>query len=101
VWTARADLETATQHLATSKDFLASAEESERVALARYKEGVGSVIDLLTAQATLSSARAQEIQARTDWLLAVSRLAYATGTLAPTTGEAAAATTPQTVEKQP
>jgi len=53
------------------------------VALGRYREGVGSILDLLTAQALLASARAQTISAYTDWYLAVARLAHATGTLEP------------------
>jgi outer membrane protein TolC len=83
VWTGYADLKTAAQRVKTTRDLLASAEESERVALAQYKQGVGSILDLLTAQASLASARAQEILARSDWLLAMASLARATGALAP------------------
>ncbi len=83
VWTAYANLETAGQSVATAKDLLDSATESEKVALGRYKEGVGSIIDLLTAQAALASARAQEIQARTNWLVSVASLANATGSIGP------------------
>lgn len=80
-WTSYYDLKTATKKIATSRDLLASAEENEKVALGRYKEGVGSVLDLLTAQSLLASARADEIKARADWLIAVARLARDTGTL--------------------
>jgi outer membrane protein TolC len=52
------------------------------VATDRYRSGVGSILDVLTAEAALESARAQEIQARTDWFLAVAQLAHDTGTLA-------------------
>ncbi len=83
VWTAQSNLETAAQRVKTTADLLASASESERVMLARYKEGVSTILDLLTAQATLASARSQEIQARTDWLLAIAELAHATGGLQP------------------
>ena len=83
VWTSYYALETATRRLATSRDLLASAEESERVALGRYKEGVGTIIDLLVAQARLADARAQEIQARADWFTALARLARDTGAAAP------------------
>lgn len=85
VWTALAELKTAAQRIETSRDLLGSASESERVALALYRQGVGSILDLLTAQVALASARSQEIQARTDWLLAVAHLAYATGSLGPST----------------
>ncbi len=83
VWTAQAALETARQQVATTKDLLASATQSADVARGRYKEGVGSILDLLTAQAALAGARAQEIQARSDWLLAVAQLAHAIGGLSP------------------
>ncbi len=83
VWTALAELKTAAQRMETSRDLLGSATESERVALALYREGVGSILDLLTAQVALASARSQEIEARTDWLLGIAHLAYATGSLGP------------------
>jgi outer membrane protein TolC len=83
VWTAYYDLETAAQRVVTSRDLLASAKASEEVALGRYKEGVGNLLDLLAAQGALARARAQEITARVDWLLAKARLAAATGTLVP------------------
>ncbi len=81
VWSTFSDLKTAQQRLATARDLLASADESNRVALARYKEGVGSILDLLTTQASLALARSQDIQARSDWLLALANLAHATGFL--------------------
>jgi outer membrane protein len=83
VWTSYYSFQTAAQLVRTSHDLLASAEQSERVALGRYKEGVGTIIDLLTAQAALSSARSQEIQARSGWFVALAQLAHDTGTAAP------------------
>jgi len=65
----------------TSKDLLDSATASEQVALGRYQEGVGLLLDLLNAQSALAAARAQEIAARADWLLAAARLTYSTGGL--------------------
>jgi outer membrane protein len=47
----------------TSADLLASAEHSERVALGRYKAGVGNILDVLNAQSALANARLQRIQA--------------------------------------
>jgi outer membrane protein TolC len=83
VWTSYYALETATRRVATSKDLLASAEQNERVAFARYREGVGTILDLLVAQAVLASARATEVQARADWLVSLARLARDTGAAAP------------------
>jgi outer membrane protein len=79
VWTSYYALETATQRIGTAGDLLTSAEQSERVALGRYKEGVGTILDLLTAQSALAAARAQEIQARADWFIAVAQLAHDSG----------------------
>jgi outer membrane protein len=81
VWTSYYALQTATQRLATAKDLLASATQSADVAQNRYKSGVGNILDVLTAQSALESARAQEVQARADWFLAVAQLAHDTGTL--------------------
>jgi outer membrane protein TolC len=83
VWQSYYAFKTATQLVRTSRDLLASAEQSERVALGRYKEGVGTIIDLLTAQTALAGARAQEIQARSGWYVALAQLAHDTGTAAP------------------
>ena len=81
VFNAYYGLRTATQQVRTSRDLLASATESEQVALGRYKAGAGSLLDLLTAQAALASARAQAIQARLSWNTALAQLAHDVGIL--------------------
>ena len=55
--------------------------QSERVALGRYKAGVGTILDLLNAQSALASARLQRIQAMLDWNVSRAALAKAVGTL--------------------
>jgi outer membrane protein len=74
-------LHTATQRVRTSGDLLASATQSEQVALGRYKAGAGSLLDLLAAQAALADARAQVIGSRLSWYTALALLAHATGIL--------------------
>ena len=86
VWSSYYGVQTATQQLKTSRDLLASAGESQEVALARYKAGVGSILDLLAAQSALAVARAEEVQSRAAWLLALAQLAHDTGTLTPPAG---------------
>jgi outer membrane protein len=81
VWTSYYDLQTADQRVRTSDDLLASATQNQEVAAGRYKAGVGSILDLLTAQSLLEDARAQQVQARADWWLAAAQLAHDTGTL--------------------
>lgn len=90
VWRAWQNLSTATQSLATTADLVASAEQSERVALGRYKAGVGNVLDLLAAQSALASARLQRIQAALDWQIFRATLAQAMGALDYTLLQAAA-----------
>ena len=81
VWKSYQSLTTATQSLQTSADLVASAEQSERVALGRYKAGVGTVLDLLVAQSALASARLQRIQAQLDWNVYRATLAQSMGAL--------------------
>ena len=81
VWTAYQHLITATQLLRTTVDLLSSAEQSERVALGRYRAGVGSILDVLNAQSALASARQQRIQSTFDWNINRAALAQAMGSL--------------------
>ncbi len=81
VWKAYQALITATQAVRSSADLLASALQSERAAFGRYKAGVGSILDLLSAQAALASARQQDVQARYNWYIAKASLAQAIGQL--------------------
>ena len=81
VWTAYQNLTTAGQTIRTTVDLLASAEQSERVALGRYKAGVGNILDVLNAQSALATARLQRIQALLDWNVSRAMLAKAVGTL--------------------
>lgn len=81
VWTSYFTLQTSTQRLGTARDLLASAQQSADVAQERYRAGVGNILDLLTAEAALENARAQEVQSRADWFVAVAQLAHDTGSL--------------------
>jgi outer membrane protein len=74
-------LQTAEQRVATADELLASALQSEEVAAGRYREGVGSIIDLLTAQAALANARAQQVQSRWQWSTSLAQLARDAGVL--------------------
>jgi outer membrane protein TolC len=81
VWNAHASLATATQSVKTAEELLESAVQSERVAAGRYRAGVGSILDLLSAQAALASARQSRIQAGTNWYVSRAGLAQAMGAL--------------------
>jgi outer membrane protein TolC len=71
----------ATRRVRTSNDRIASAEQSSEVALGRYRAGVGSVLDLLSAQTALADARAQQVLARLEWNTSLAQLAHDTGML--------------------
>jgi outer membrane protein len=81
VFTAYYTLRTSTDRVRTSRDLLASATQSETVARERYREGVGSIVDLLIAQTALASARGQEVDARWQWRTALAQLAHDVGVL--------------------
>jgi outer membrane protein len=81
VWQAYQTLDTATQAVHSSADLVASATESERVALGRYKAGAGTIIDVLNAQSALANARLQNIQALYSWYISKVTLAQALGQL--------------------
>ncbi len=83
VWSSYYGLSTATQRVRTSRDFLASARQAADVATNRYRSGVGNILDVLTAEAALENARAQEVQSRADWFVAVAQLAHDSGALEP------------------
>jgi outer membrane protein TolC len=79
-------LQTAARRVRTARDLMASAEQSNEVALGRYKAGVGSVLDLLSAQSSLALARAQQVQARLEWNTSLAQLAHDAGVLDPQGG---------------
>jgi len=87
VWTSYYGLSTASQRVRTSRDLLSSAQQAAEVATNRYRSGVGNILDVLTAEAALENARAEEVQARADWFIAVAQLAHDTGGLEPVAEE--------------
>lgn len=83
VWQAYYDLNTAMSGIDTSSGVLRSASQSSEVALARYRSGVGTLLDLLTAQSDEANAQVQWIQSQFDWYTALARLTHARGALLP------------------
>ena len=81
VWTAYQNLKTANESITASNILVLSAEESSRVALGRYKEGVGNIIDTLNAQSALANAKQQKIQSVLNWNIARTTLAQSIGVL--------------------
>jgi outer membrane protein len=83
VFSAYYSLQTSTGRVRTAGDLVASAQQSSEVARARYKAGVGTVLDLLAAQSALASARAQLVDARLTWNVSLAQLAHDAGVLDP------------------
>jgi outer membrane protein len=73
------NLRTATVRVKSSDDLLASAQASYDVSIGKYRQGVGSILDLLTAQAALASARSQQATARWTWYSNLAQLSHDAG----------------------
>lgn len=63
--------------------FLAAAEEQYVVALAQYKQGTNTILNVVSAQSSLADARASQANAIQQWFTSLANLAYATGILSP------------------
>lgn len=63
--------------------YLEAAEEQYEVALAQYKQGTNTILNVVSAQSSLSDARARQANAIQEWFTSLANLAYATGILAP------------------
>ena len=94
VWTAYQHLQTARDTYHSSADVLASATEAEKVALGSYEAGASTMLNLLSAQASLANARRQRIQAQYDWYTSRAALAQAVGRLRPGSDDTANAGQP-------
>jgi len=81
VFTSYFQLRASTERVRRSAELLAAAEQSATVALGRYREGVGTIIDVLLGRSALATARAESVQARWEWRLALAQLAHDAGML--------------------
>jgi len=61
------------------KKTVEEAEESLRLAEARFRAGTGTQLDVLSAQTALSDARSNEVQALHDYNVAIATLERVTG----------------------
>ncbi len=81
VFTSYYNLRTATARVRSSDDLLHSAQANYDVAIGKYKQGVGNILDVVTAQAALASARSQAAQARWTWYSDLAQLSHDAGVL--------------------
>lgn len=81
VWKSYQSLQTETENLRVTDNLSQSATQSFNVAQGRYKAGVGTIIELLSAQSTLASSLQQRIKALSNWRTARLKLASSLGKL--------------------
>jgi outer membrane protein TolC len=81
VWNAYYALDSGNQQLGATSLLTKTAANNQDVALGRYKSGVGTIIDVLTAQTAAANARQLRINAELSWKVARSQLALALGRL--------------------
>jgi outer membrane protein TolC len=74
-------LRTSTTRVGAADELLKSASESADAARGRYQGGVGTLLELLTAESALAGAKAQRIQARLGWQAALVQLTRDAGLL--------------------
>lgn len=67
--------------LTYSNEYLESAAEEYTAVLANYQMGTNTILDVLTAQASLADARTKYDNAKKKLYSSMTNLAYATGTL--------------------
>jgi outer membrane protein len=79
VWQAYYDLQTAASSVASTGNLVKSAAESAAASAARYKAGVGNLLDFITAQQDDTNARVAQIQSYLDWYSALARLNFSLG----------------------
>ena len=79
VWQSYFDLKTSASGIASTANLVKSASESVASASARYKAGVGTLLDFITAQQDDTNAKVQQIQSYLDWYSALARLNFALG----------------------
>jgi len=81
VWNGYFALDSADKQLQTTSTLMATANQNQDVAVGRYQAGVGTILDLLTAQTAAASARQLRITAELNWQVARAQLALALGRL--------------------
>lgn len=72
-------MDEAKERLSVSRQTVESASEDLRLAQERFRVGAGTILDTVVAQADLTRARANVVQAIVDYLIARAKLARATG----------------------
>jgi outer membrane protein TolC len=81
VWNGYYSLDSANQQLTATAGLTKTSDDNLEVALGRYKAGVGTIVDVLTAQTAAATARQFRINAELGWKVARAQLSLALGRL--------------------
>jgi outer membrane protein TolC len=81
VWNAYYSLESANEQLGATTSLTKTAQDNQDAAFGRYQSGVGTILDVLTAQTAAANARQLRINAELAWKVARAQLALALGRL--------------------
>jgi outer membrane protein TolC len=81
VWNGYYALESAIRQLSVTADLLKTADDNLAVALGQYQAGLGSILNVLTAQAAAATARQLRINAELAWQVARAQVVRAVGRL--------------------
>jgi outer membrane protein TolC len=79
VWKAYADVKTALRKHEFATALLAASEDAYGASMESYRQGLGTLIDLLAAQRDLARARTTVVETRAGLLTASAALAFASG----------------------
>lgn len=74
-------VKTAIETFEYSKEYVMYAQEAFDATLAGYRAGSKMIVDVLTAETTLSNARSSYIQSEFNWFISIANLAYSRGVL--------------------
>src|SRR5271168_5271710 len=81
VWRAYYEFQTALSRYSYAKALLAASQESYDANLDTYKQGLSTIVELLTADRDLANARYTIVQSRADLLTSSAAVAYAVGAI--------------------
>jgi len=82
------NVEAALETLHAANRYLKASKEEYEVALAQYKAGVNTILNVISAQASLFDARAKQADATQQWFNSLATLTYNAGILSCQTGDA-------------
>ena len=87
ITTTHTTVKTTFESLKYSDELLQVSQKEYEVALAKYKAGTGTILELVSAQSSLVDARAQQVLSTSQWFTSLIQLSYAAGTLEPPEGK--------------